>query len=202
MCKSLRLPIALLVFTASVTAFSLGQSPNATRSAVADVRPVNMVLNGNWKTILAASMKRPGNKDLFLDVTAECGLFTGNQMDPFADATVEVQVLVDGQAATPGPVSFCGKSNGFVSPFSMLANCSSSSLSSCGLTSSELNTIELSLRSHAFNFLYVNLPNGINSIVVQARVNEDSSVGPAYGVIGKGSLEVTAQNLKNNPVGP
>ncbi|GAC1513830.1 MAG: hypothetical protein NVS1B11_27310 [Terriglobales bacterium] len=202
MCKSLRLPIILLVFTAFVTAFSVGQSPNATRTAVALVQPVNMVLNGNWRTILSASIKRPGNKDLFLDVTAECGLFTGTQMDPFADATVELQVLVDGQAAAPGPVSFCGKSNGLVSPFSMLANCNSSSLSSCGLTPAELATIDLSLRSHAFNFLYVNLPNGINSIVVQARVNEDSGVGPAYGVIGKGSLEVTAQNLKNNPVAP
>jgi hypothetical protein len=34
-----------------------------------------------------------------------------------------------------------------------------------------LNSIDLSLRSHAFNFLYVNLPIGIHSIDIFAKLS-------------------------------
>src|SRR5207248_2165773 len=81
----------------------------------------------------SADFKKPGKKDLFILVSMECGLFTGNASDAFADAAVVVRVSVDGHGTRPGVVSFCGKSNGSEAPFALLANCTSSSLNSCGL---------------------------------------------------------------------
>jgi hypothetical protein len=190
------LSLGLLVGLSSVLAAA--QPVNASRHAVADVRAVNKVVtSAQWTTLLSTSIKKPGKKDLFLMVSLECGLFTGSAAEPFADAAVVVRTLVDGAETRPGVVSYCGKSNGLMPPFTGLATCSSSSLSSCGFSSADRAEITRSLRSHHFNFLLLDLPKDIHTVTVQARVMKGSAVGPAFGVVGKGSLEVLVENLKN-----
>lgn len=187
--------LVLLVAFCSGAVF--GQSEHAAELATQDVRPVNAVLTpDHWTNLLSADFKKPGKKDLFALVTLECGLFTGNTINSFADASVVVRVSVNGVATQPGVVSFCGKTNGLVPPFSDLSNCTSSSLGSCGLTASEIAEITRALHSHAFNFLFIRVPKGIQNITVQGSVNAGTSVGPVVGVIGKGSLEGLIVNLK------
>src|SRR5438067_400527 len=189
--------ISLLLFLGLALGAALAQSENAAELATQDVGPVNVVLtSGAWTPLLSADFKKPGKKDLFIAVSLECGLFTGNASDAFADAAVVVRVSVDGHGTRPGVVSFCGKSNGSEAPFALLANCTSSSLNSCGLTAEEQQQISRSLRSHDFNFVLINIPKGIQHITVQGKVATGATSGPAFGVIGKGSVEAMVVNLK------
>jgi hypothetical protein len=195
------LTMFFLTFIVVLTLPALAQSDNATRDAVASVRHVDAVItDSEWTPILGTQIKRPGKKDLFLLVTAECGMFT-SAGEAFADAAVYIRVYVGGSEAMPGEVALCGKSNGLQAPFGKLTTCGSHAASSCGLSDDERNELERSLRSHGFNFLLLDLPNGIQNIVVKARVIHGST-GPAVGFIGKGSLEVAAENLKNKSTGP
>lgn len=88
-----------------------------------------------WHTILANGLKTASFKDLFVDVSLECGLYTRTQVASFrenddddfedlppntsqavADAAVKVRVLVDGVPVYPahpggaGGVTFCRRS--------------------------------------------------------------------------------------------
>lgn len=190
---------ALLFFLSLATGVAFAQSENAAELATQSVGPVNQVLTtGQWTPLLAADFKKPRKKDLFIAVSLECGLFTGTDVDAFADASVIVRVFVDGNLTTPGIVHYCGKTNGLVPPFSGLATCTSSSLSSCGFSSADLAEIARNLRSHDFNFLLINIPKGIQNITVEGSVEAGPTAGPAFGVIGKGSLEATVVNLKDD----
>jgi len=187
--------ISLLALLFAVAGWA--QSENAAELATQQAKAVNKVLTtAQWTTLLSADFKKPGKKDLFILVSMECGLFTGNASDAFADAAVVVRVSVDGHGTRPGVVSFCGKSNGSEAPFALLANCTSSSLNSCGLTAEEQQQISRSLRSHDFNFVLINIPKGIQHITVQGKVATGATSGPAFGVIGKGSVEAMVVNLK------
>ena len=190
---------ALLVFLSLAMGAVFAQSQNAAEFATQSVGPVNKVLTtATWTPLLAADFKKPGKKDLFVAVSLECGLFTGSDVDAFADASVIVRVFVDGNLTAPGIVHYCGKTNGLVPPFTGLATCTSSSLSSCGFSSSDLAEIARNLRSHDFNFLLINIPKGIQNITVEGSVEAGPTAGPAFGVIGKGSLEATVVNLKDD----
>jgi hypothetical protein len=52
------------------------------------------------------------------------------------------------------------------------------------------------MHSHDFNFLLINIPKGIQHIRVEGSVEQGPTVIAAFGVIGKGSLEATVVNLK------
>jgi hypothetical protein len=188
---------ALLLFLSLVLGTAFAQSENASELATEDVRPVNVVLTSAARTpLLAADFKKPGKKDLFIAVSLECGLFSGTVANAFDDAAVIVRVFVDGNLTRPGIVHYCGKTNGLVPPFSGLATCTSSSLNSCGFSSADLAEIARNLHSHDFNFLLINIPKDIQHIRVEGSVEQGPTVVTAFGVIGKGSLEATVVNLK------
>jgi hypothetical protein len=69
---------------------------------------------------------------------------------------------------------------------------------SCGFSGADSAEIARSLRSHDFNFLLINIPKGIQHITVEGSVEAGPTAGPAFGVIGKGSLEATVVNLKDD----
>jgi hypothetical protein len=191
-----KLAIAVLGFGLS-TGLLIAQSENAAELATQNVTTVNKVLkSGSWTNVLSADFKKPGKKDMFIAVSLECGLFTGNGSDAPADAAVAVRVFVDGNQTRPGVVHYCGKTNGLVAPFSGLSSCSSSSLSSCGFSSADMAEIGRNLRSQDFNFLLINIPKGIQHIAVQATVQAGPTASQAFGVIGHGSVEASVVNLK------
>ncbi|MCU1270982.1 MAG: hypothetical protein JWN74_2276 [Acidobacteriaceae bacterium] len=175
----------LLVFLGLPMGMVFAQSETAAELATQNVGPVNKVLTTSaWTPLLAADFKKPVKKDLSIAVSLECGLFTGTDVDAFADATVLVRVFLDDNLTAPGILRYCMKTNGLVPPFNGLVTCTSSSLSSCGFSSADLAEIARNLRSHHF-FLLINIPKGIQHFRVEGSVEAGPTAGPAFGVIGK-----------------
>jgi len=79
----------LVVFLGLAMGMVFAQSETAAELATQNVGPVNKVLTTSaWTPLLAADFKKPGEKVLSITVSLECGLFTGTDVDAFADATV------------------------------------------------------------------------------------------------------------------
>src|SRR5437762_14342201 len=90
--------VCLLALLLAVAGWA--QSENAAELATQQAKSVNKVLTtAQWTTLLSADFKKPGKKDLFILVSMECGLFTGNASDAFADAAVVVRVSEIGRAS-------------------------------------------------------------------------------------------------------
>ena len=178
----------LLVFLGLAMGMVFAQSEIAAELSTQNVGPVNKVLETSaWTPLLAADFKKPGKKDLSIAVALECGLFTGTDVDAFADAFVLVRVFLDDNLTAPGVLHYCMKTNGLVPPFNGLVTCTSSSLSSCGFSSADLAEISRNLRSHDL-FLLINIPKGTQHLRVEGSVEAGSTAGPAFGVIGKWKL--------------
>ena len=102
-------------------AFLLIGSSNAiagAKNAIA-VGSVNVIKASDmgWRTIIPTSISSSMNKALQINVSLECGLYTNTvskSQNMVSDtsaayAGVDVQVLVDGVPASPGPVTFCNR---------------------------------------------------------------------------------------------
>jgi hypothetical protein len=182
---------ALLVFLGLAPGMVFAESENAAELATQNVGLVNKVLTiAAWTPLLAAELTKPAKKDLSIALSLECGLFTGTDIDAFADATVIVRVFLDDNLTAPGILHYCRKTNSLTPPFNGLATCTSSSLSSCGFSSADLAAIARNLRSHDFSFLLINIPKGIQHIRVEGSVEAGPTEGPAFGVIGKWKLRL------------
>jgi hypothetical protein len=81
-----------------------------------------------WVTILEQDLKTPNGKDLFIDVSLECGLRTntkvqsrkGNTNTASATAEVLVRVLIDdneAELALPGVVTYCRRTQELTATF-------------------------------------------------------------------------------------
>ena len=111
-----RLLIAAVAATTLFAAPLMAQSGQPSSKATAKVGDVNILdaTSLGWTTILSNDIKTANQKDLFIDVSLECGLYTqtevkskGNKDTSTAEAGVMVQVLVDGAPAYPDVVTFC-----------------------------------------------------------------------------------------------
>jgi hypothetical protein len=97
-----------------VTPPVLADSLPASQAAVA-YGDIAVVERTDWQPILAKAIKTPNHKGLGVYVSLECGLTTktdvasknGRKETSAVEAGVEVRVMVDGEYAEPGPVTFC-----------------------------------------------------------------------------------------------
>src|SRR5437867_732539 len=105
------LAVAFLFTSASV----LAQSSKVTAKTAAINLIPRTTGQGAWQTILSNSIKVPNNKDLFVTVSLEAGLFTqtlvsskgGTKDTSTLQASVHVRVLLDGsRVVEPGEVVF------------------------------------------------------------------------------------------------
>jgi len=197
-------------------------------SAKATAKTANLTLlpettgTGDWQTVLANTIKTANQKDLFMGASFEVGLFTRtlvkskNQVSDTstANARVQVQVLVDGKVAEPGVVVFgrrtqtlTAKLEGAISGCLTVVTNIDGSLSivvdpAC-VTPEEIELILSSMEAATFNFVAVDVPQGVHTISVQARIDTSTSVqtgtASATGTIGKGSLTVESVRLIKNP---
>ena len=110
--------LTVVLLLASGAAFAQNQPSAKATAQAADLNVISSEDSNGYtrmQTILSQTIKTPNQKDLLIGVTMECGLLTktavkskgGNRDVSVASAGVEVQVLVDGQVAVPGPVTFC-----------------------------------------------------------------------------------------------
>jgi hypothetical protein len=190
---------------------ALAQSAKAT-AKVGDVNVLNQTALG-WTTILSNTIKTANQKDLFIDVSLETGLYTqtkvrsnGNKDTSSADATIKVQVLVDGVPAYPGDVVFDQRSQTLSATLGgILENCTDSNgdgdidLNDCTLAPEEIELILDTMAAHSFNFIMDDLGPGEHAVEVQAMISTSGSSGAgsasANATIGNGSVTVEEVRL-------
>ena len=169
-----------------------------------------------WTTILANNIKTPNQKDLFIDVSMECGLYTktlvksaGSKDTAKAEAGVYVQVLVDGTPAYPGEVVFCRRTQELTALFGgIMESCTDLNgdgvitYDECTWTPEELELILDTMNANSFNFILDDLTSGVHTVEVQARISSVAEAGAGVAVakatIGKGSMTVEEVRLIQN----
>ena len=190
---------------------ALAQSAKAT-AKVGNVNVLNQTTLG-WTTILANTIKTANQKDLFIDVSLETGLYTqtkvrsnGNKDTSSAEATIKVQVLVDGVPAYPGEVVFDRRNQTLSATLGgILENCTDSNgdgdidLNDCTLAPEEIELILDTMAAHSFNFIMDDLGPGEHAVEVQATISTSGSSGAgsasANATIGNGSVTVEEVRL-------
>ncbi len=213
------LALSLTLALAAVTAHAQSQP-----SAKVTAKTANLVLlpettgTGQWQTLLSNTIKTANQKDLFIDASFEVGLYTQTLVKSknmvsdtsTADTKVQVRVLLDGnelQPVEPGAVVYGRRKQTLSATLEgAIAGC----LTNDPVTGSILldtncvvaETIELILETMdaaSFNFVAVNVPQGIHTISVQARIDTATSAqlgsAVATALVGKGSMTVESVRL-------
>jgi hypothetical protein len=176
----------------------------------------------DWETVLANTIKTANQKDLFVGASLEVGLYTLTQAKSknlqsdtsFAQADVQVRVLVDGKVAEPGPVVFGRRAQTLSATLEgAIAGCLTivtnldGSLSivvdpEC-VTPEEIQLILDSTDAASFNFVAIDVPVGVHTVSVQARIRTNTSVetgtATATATVGKGSMTVESVRLIKDP---
>jgi len=175
-----------------------------------------------WTPILNTQIKTSQQKDLIIGVSLETGLVTktvvrskNNVEDiAWAEANVRVRVLVDGNEAVPGVVTYDKRYQELMAKFAGFNNCFDANvdtvidpLTECTLDPEELSLLLDTLAAHHFAFVLDDLGSGVHNVVVQAQVITDmglagSQLGEATarGLVGKGSLTVEEVRLVKGAV--
>jgi len=177
---------------------------------------------GDWQTLLANTIKTANQKDLFITAALEVGLFTQTLVSSknsksdtsTATANVQVRVLVDGRVVEPGQVVYGRRTQTLTATLEgAIAGCLSLVTNADGSVSIVLNeacvtpeTIELildSMDAASFSFVAVDVPVGVHTVSVQARIDTTGSAQTgsfsAFGTIGKGTMTAESVRLIKDP---
>jgi len=172
----------------------------------------------DWVTVLSGIIKTPQDKDMFISGSLEAGIFTqtnvkskGNVKDT-STATVSIQVraLVDGEVVAPGVVTYAARTQtlsatleGAIAGCLTIVTNADGSLSivldeNC-VTPEEIDLILATLNAASFDFVAVDVPVGVHTVSIQARITTSGSAQngsfTALGFVGKGTMIVTEQRL-------
>ena len=168
-------------------AVATGQAQNGVPSAKVTAETSAAVLipettgTGGWVTVLSSQIKTANKKELFITVAMETGLFTKTEAPPDASARASVQgrVLLDGQEVEPGAVVYGRRIQ---------------NLEADEEVELYLNTLDAA----SFTFVEFDVPVGVHSIEVQARVDTGGSGDfSAMGAVGKGTLVAESERMAN-----
>ena len=197
-------------------------------SAKVTAKTANLILlpettgTGDWQTLLANTIKTPNQKDLFIGASFEVGLYTQTLVKSrnlvsdtsIARGSVQVRVLVDGSVVEPGTVVFGRRSQTLTATLEgAIGDCLSLVTNLDGsvsivvdldcVTPEEIELILSTMDAATFNFVAVDVPQGIHTISVQARIDTSGSAQTgsfaATGTVGKGTLTVESVRLIKDP---
>lgn len=160
--------------------------------------------------VLNTELKNSGTpKDLIIGLSFETTLFTetvvrskgGSKSSSVADAEIEMYVLVDGQMASPGEVTFDRRHQELWASLSGVLDCTDTNADNivnydeCSLTEEEIGLILDTTAAHSFNFLAYDIGSGSHTIEAYARLSKDGEVSgdgssDASASLGKGTLAV------------
>ena len=145
-----------------------------------------------WETLFTQTIKTPQDKDLFIDVSLECGLTTDTTVMSkkltraiaTAEAIVEVQVLVDGVAVAVNgtgdtDITFARREQSLIAEFAGdFSNCMTSDLVTGDVTvdweCAGLETLQLildTMQANSFNFVVPDLVAGEHTVQIQAKLS-------------------------------
>lgn len=185
-------------------------------------------MDGDWVTLLSNKIKVANQKDLFIGTSFEVGLYTRTLVrsklmvtdSSTAVAKVEVRVqLTDGAGnvtvVQPGPVTFGRRSQTLSATLEgaifsgVNGTCLTATVNADGTISfvldedcvqpEEIELILDTMDAAAFNFVATDVPQGIQTVTVQARVSVNGTLQngeyEATALIGKGSMTVESIRL-------
>ncbi len=166
---------------------------------------------GAWTTIMSGTIRTSSQKDLMFGVSLVTSLLTDTTVGSSkyradtseAEAMVEVQVLVDGQAANPSPVTFDRRRQTLMAKFDGFS-CNiadDGTLSGCAYQDEILQLVLDTEAAHAFFFGAANVGVGSHRIEVQARTatraTSQAGAASATAFVGKGAFTVEEVRLVN-----
>ena len=189
------------------------QGGTSSAKATARVTGLNLIDSSTqqgWTTIMSSKLKCSNQKDVFVDVSLECGLVTktvvtsknATRDTSTADAGIEVRVLIDGQPILPGHVIFARRRQQLSAVFQGIVADSfrvdpatgNVVLDESTVTPEELELVLDTTNAASFNFIAPNVATGVHTIQVQTRVDTnvtfETGTAEAYALIGKGSVTV------------
>lgn len=198
-----------LPFSSAVAADSQPSSKVTAKTANLTLIPPTTGTSG-WVTVLTNTIKTANQKDLFIGTSLEVGLYTrtlvkskGGVSDTSTARTmVQVQVLIDGTPAEPGTVVFGRRVQTLSATLGGLTvdpATGSIILDPTQYLPEEIELILATLDAASFNFVALNVPQGVHTITVQARINTGTEVqlgeAEAQALVGKGSMTVESVRL-------
>lgn len=169
-----------------------------------------------WTPILSNVIKTSSQKDLFVDVSLECGLRTktlvkskgGAPDTSAAEAGIDVRVLVDHVPAAPGEVTFCRRDQELTATFQgLIEGCLTVVdgvvvIDETCLKPEELELILDTMNANSFNFVLDDVGVGTHTVTVEAKIDTNTAsqagLAEASGTIGKGSMTVEEVRLIKN----
>jgi len=192
---------------------------NVVDATTAGLNATNVHVTG-WKTILQNNIKTANQKDLFINPSLEVGLYTdtlvssknGTSDTSSATAGVEVRVLVDGAPALPntgdGGVVYGRRTQTLTAVFGgiITSACLAVDLTTGGVvidpdcvTPEQLQLIIATMNANSFNFIKADVPSGVHTVEVQARLNVGASAqagsAKAKALIGNGSVTIESVRM-------
>ncbi len=221
--------IRVLAVSALMVTFVIGTAYGQNQpSSKVTAKTANLTLltetngTGGWTTLFANTIKTANQKDLFINASFEVGLYTQTEVSSKnmvkdtskATAGVQVRVLLDGNEVEPGAVVYGRRTQTLSATLEgAIGSCLTLTTNLDGSTSIVVDTncvtaetIELILETMdaaAFNFVAVDVPQGVHMIQVQARVETQGSAQlgswSGFGTIGKGSMTVESVRLIKDP---
>ncbi|CAG1020570.1 hypothetical protein MTYM_00371 [Methylococcales bacterium] len=209
----LAIAIATVLSFGTFCQVSYGEAQPASK-ATANVGDIHIIdaTNLGWTTILQQSLHTANQKSLFVDVSLECGLYTdtlvkskGDTSDTSsASATIEVKVLIDGNEAHPGVVTFANREQTLTAKLQgmLTSDCLTDgvlNITDDCLLYEEIQLLLKTMNANSFNFVTDTMDAGNHVIEVQARISTDASYqngnAAAMATIGKGSVAIEEVRL-------
>jgi hypothetical protein len=203
------------------TVHATGQPSAKFAFATSDLDLIKSTSGTNgWVTILAAPVKTPASKEVYVNASLEAGLYTqtlassknNKKSTSTASVAIQVQALIDGQPMPPGTVTYAARTQTLSATLEgAIAGCLTIVTNPDGTQSIVLDqncvtpeTIELilsTLNAASFNFVASNVPVGTHMISLQARISSSTSVdtgtASAEGLVGKGTMIVEVVRAAN-----
>lgn len=199
--------------------FAAESQPAAKVTArVADIAIVNSDVDVPYTPVLNATLRTSALKDLFVDVSLECGLFTRTQVvseggtldTSSARSSVKVRVLMDAGTVNerellPGEITFCRRAQTLSAQYGGVENCNDENgdgivqYSECETTPEMTEFILDTMNANAFNFVIDDVGAGVHTITVEARIDLEEEFmegeAEAMATIGRGAVTVEEVRL-------
>lgn len=197
--------------------FAAGPPASKAVAAVADITILDTDQDVDWTPILTAQLRTASVKDLFIDVSLECGLYTRTRVvsqdgvpdTSKAESGVRVQVILDPESATPrvippGEVTFCRRVQSLTGVYGGVENCEDENgdgivqYDECETSPEETELLLDTMDANAFNFVVDDVGSGVHTIQVQAMIEleETAQAGEAEATAAIGNGAVTVEEVR------
>jgi len=210
----------LAVCLAFPNAFAAGESSSKATAMFSGIAMTDTTALAGQDALFTMGIKTAQEKELFIDVSLECGLTTNTKVvskglaRDIAEsyAQVKVWVTVDGEMAQPGVVTFARRAQALIAEFAGdFSDCMTIVTDSEGNPSividedcvqPEMLALVLdTMSANSFNFIAPNVPVGYHIVKVYAEVDYGVAGDPEESQLLDQKLEYIANPVTNAYIG-